>query len=378
MSTTLYFFAIVCSILSNFPPVLALGLDSPLKLMWGLPFFYIFIVDDTTKLWNKKLIPFYSLIIGFSIYCIICEAVTGKPYLGVDFNNILISSLIAITSFAYWNSSFSEKKLEYLSWLLLLLGLLLGVYVYFEYLINSNIMDRVYAVKDKNSIGQIIFCCALIPLLALKNYNLKTKYFIYASVLILAAIVVMTKSRATILGIGFVLSYFMFFHGSLRIRFVYSITFATAVLFILLDNTLYDIVINGILLGGRNVENLNDVSSGRVILISNCLKGISDNFWFGNGVKYMDCMPIIMLYQYGFLGAMMVFSFLIYIGYYISRCTDRSSANLITFLLFWCFMINSLFEAQPPFGPGIKCFLLWVFIGLTMARPILSKNEREY
>ena len=188
----------------------------------------------------------------------------------------------------------------------------------------------------------------------------------------------MTKSRATILGIGFVLSYFMFFHGSLKIRFIYSVIFVTIVVFILLNNTLYDIVINGILLGGRNIENLNDVSSGRVVLISNCLKGISENFWFGNGVRYMDCMPIIMLYQYGFWGAMFVFSFLFFIGYYVSRCTDRSPANLIAFLLFWCFMINSLFEAQPPFGPGIKCFLLWVFIGLALARPILSEDEREY
>lgn len=298
--------------------------------------------------------------------------------MGVDFNNILISSLIAITSFAYWDSSFSEKRLEYLSWLLLLLGLLMGVYVYFEYLINSNIMDRVYAVKDKNSIGQIIFCCALIPLLTLKNYNQKTKYFIYAAVLILAAIVVMTKSRATILEIGFVLSYFMFFNGSLKIRFVYSIVVVIVALCIIFNDNLYDIVINGILLAGRDVDNLNDVSSNRVVLIANCLKGISENFWFGNGNEYMDCMPIIMLYQYGILGAMIVFSFLIYIGYYISRGTDRSPANLITFLLFWCFMMNSLFEAQPPFGPGIKCFLLWVFIGLTLARPILNKNEREY
>ena len=30
-------------------------------------------------------------------------------------------------------------------------------------------------------------------------------------------------------------------------------------------------------------------------------------------------------------------------------------------------MLNSLFEAKPPFGPGIKCFLLWLMLGFSLA-----------
>lgn len=89
-------------------------------------------------------------------------------------------------------------------------------------------------------------------------------------------------------------------------------------------------------------------------------------------------MPIIMLFQYGIVGGLMIFSFLIYIGYYVTLRIDRNSYNLIAFLLFWSFMLNSLFEAQPPFGPGVKCFLLWVFIGFALAKPVTDAENYNF
>lgn len=370
MSTILYFLAIVCSILSNFPIILDAGLDAPLKFMWGLPFFYIFIVHNTRLLWDKRLLPFYFFVTCFYLYCIGCESILGKNYLGIDFKNILISSLIAITSYAYWKEYGSGEKLEMLSFLLLGCGILLGLYVYFEYLANSSILERAYAVKSKNSIGQIIFCCALIPLLAIKRDSNRFKNLIYIAIIVLTFIVFMIKSRATIVGIFFVIIYFTFNYGSFKVKIYFFATLLIAILFTLFNETLYNIFVNGILFSGRNVENLNDLSSGRIVLITECLDGISKNFWLGNGNRYMDCMPIIMLYQYGFWGALMIFSFLAYISYHIIFLADRRiPTNLITFLLLGCFMLNSLFEAQPPFGPGVKCFLLWVFVGFSLAKP---------
>ena len=35
---------------------------------------------------------------------------------------------------------------------------------------------------------------------------------------------------------------------------------------------------------------------------------------------------------------------------------------------------NSLFEELAPFGPGVKCYLLWVVTGLSMAFTEKSEN----
>lgn len=377
LERALFYIAVVCSVLSNFPIVLGTVLESVFKVMWALPFFYIFIVKNTRMLWKKELLPFYLLAIAFFLYCFLCESVTGVEYVGTDLNNIVISSLVAITSYAYWKGNASESSLKQLSYLLLACGVLLGSYIYFEYLVGSDITSRLYAVKNKNSIGQIVFCCALIPFLTLRNGNILSKIVLYTAITVLTAIVLMTKSRATIIGVFFVIGYFIFTKSSLKVK-VYSLLFIAAfVMFVLSNENVYNIIVNGILLGGRDVSNMNDLTSGRVILISKCFEGISENPWFGNGNKYMDCMPVIMLYQYGICGAMLIFVFLTHIGRHIILKTDRSPANLVALLLFGCFMLNSLFEAYPPFGPGIKCFLLWVFIGFSLARPVQDDACQE-
>lgn len=376
--TVLYFLAIFCSLLSNFPPIMDLGLSLPLQLVWVMPFFYLFIFRNTGILWSKELIPFYSFLLFFSLYCLICESVTGKEYLGTDLKNMSISSLITIVSFSYWRKYASETNLERFAYLLLLLGAIFAAYTYFEYLRDTNILSRVYAVKSKNSIGQIIFCCALIPPFLIKNNNMKLRCFVLGVVLLLLVIVFMTKSRATILGVFFIVYYFVFCYSSFKIKLLSMGTLFALATFILLNDDIYNVVINGILLSGREASNLNEISSGRLMLISDCLKGINENFWFGNGNKYMDCMPIIMLFQYGIVGGLMIFSFLIYIGYYVTLRIDRNSYNLIAFLLFWSFMLNSLFEAQPPFGPGVKCFLLWVFIGFALAKPVTDAENYNF
>lgn len=47
--------------------------------------------------------------------------------------------------------------------------------------------------------------------------------------------------------------------------------------------------------------------------------------------------------------------------------------GLIVYLLFMVYMINSLFEAYTPFGPGMKCFELWAFFGIALA-----EQKRKY
>lgn len=134
LGTALFYIAVVCSVLSNFPAVLGTGLEIVLKVMWALPFFWLFVVKDTRMLWTKELLPFYSLIVVFFLYCVLLQSMFGVQYVGADFYNIVISSLVAITSYAYWRDNASERTLEHLAYLLLACGLLLGLYTYFTWL----------------------------------------------------------------------------------------------------------------------------------------------------------------------------------------------------------------------------------------------------
>ena len=80
-----------------------------------------------------------------------------------------------------------------------------------------------------------------------------------------------------------------------------------------------------------------------------------------------------MILQFGLLGAAIVFA---YIGVTLSKVLSLDRDNkihLVTYLLMMAMMLNSLFEAPPPFGPGVKCFMLWMAIGFSFA---YEKNIR--
>ena len=78
-------------------------------------------------------------------------------------------------------------------------------------------------------------------------------------------------------------------------------------------------------------------------------------------------MPIAMVLQFGIFGAMIVLIFLAILTRKIVRFNRANQLHLVSYLLFIAMMLNSLFEAWPPFGPGVKCFMMWMMLGYSLA-----------
>ncbi|WP_353654403.1 O-antigen ligase family protein [Muribaculum intestinale] len=182
-------------------------------------------------------------------------------------------------------------------------------------------------------------------------------------------VIFMLKSRATLCGFFFVVLFYIIKYNNFRIRATIGCLTILIVTYILCDSAAYEVVVEQIIFGNRDASDVNDLSSGRVYLMKQLLPGIYESPWFGSGNKYMDCFPIIMIAQYGIIGASIVFIFLLYVASLISiKFKPRLNYNLATYLLFWAAMINSLFEANPPFGPGIKCFIIWMLFGISLSK----------
>ena len=143
--------------------------------------------------------------------------------------------------------------------------------------------------------------------------------------------------------------------------------------------TLYKTVVEGILFANRDASDLNSLSSGRVELLSSCIQLFLTNPFIGIGNKYFDCFPVIILTQYGMLGASIIFTF---IGRVIKDCfcvLDKSNKlDLCAFLLMVTYLLDSLFEAQPPFGPGVKCFPLWMIWGIMLSNKVIMKKKVSF
>lgn len=363
----LFLLAIAGSLISQNPPFVENGTMQWLKYLWFFPLVFQLLIDSKAfvELWCRQVL---FVILCFVIFCLIGEIFTFNSYIGLDLTNILMSVTVAIVSFSLWRKYGRALIMKILCVMLVLVGSYLAYAVYSQYLVNASILDLQYSFDSKNSMGQILLCCGFIPLANFIPKQFLLKYAYYALVLFIFVVMIWMKSRATMASGLFILIYLFVKSNNLKLKLV---VLSLCVLFcfvVILTPDLYEIIVTGIVLANRAEDNLDDLSSGRVFLISEAIEYIQENLLIGIGNHYIDCMPIAMLLQYGVIGSSIVFLLIVVVGYHLMKMdVNHNSIKRTAFLLFFAFLINSLFEAQPPFGPGAKCFLMWMMVGFAFA-----------
>lgn len=371
MPTILFFIAVICSMISQTPELIAMKADAYLKITWIFPLLYLVVVRFRSVI-SLKLAFYYFFVIIFGLYCCIMQLSTNIDYLtgeiGSDIVNIGISFMVTVVSFAYWENYGSPRKLRWLVVCLTVCGAYLAYAVYSQFLVKADISAIQYAFTEKNSMGQILVNVMVFGIACyIPKYTPSKVMYIIAFVFMLT-VVFMMKSRATLVGVFFVIGYYILMYKNTKVRVLLFALSAAALVYLWVSPSAYETIVGNILLGGRDTTDLDDLSSGRIYLMSQQIAKIPDNLIFGSGVDYMDCFPVMVLVQYGLIGTFIMFLFLTEVAAKVSvKFKPRKGINLAAYLLFWIMMINSLFEAYPPFGPGVKCFILWMAFGFALA-----------
>lgn len=372
----IFLLAIVCSLLSQMTGALDSGADAYLKIVWVLPLFFLMIKRNTRFFCKENIFPiiFFAL---FLLYCTIREALSMAYFIGDDVYNISGSLLVFYISFAFWNRYGTEFFIQKICILLLFCSILLSYDVYVNFFISGFDLGEVtYLFGRKNSMGQILLSCVLIPIVNFKKDCLWKVALLGLSISFSIYLILIMKSRATIVTMFFAVVYLI-----LSIRKKWQKTLGLLLLFsfccyLFIDEALNESFVQNIMFGARGITtDMDTVSSGRVSFVEDAISLIKANFIGGIGNYYVDCFPVNILLQYGIIGFFIIFCFLYKIAYIVFKRLDKTEKiHLTTFLLLSVNLINSLFEAYAPFGPGVKCFLLWMFLGFSVSE--LSNNIR--
>lgn len=378
MKSLSFYFAVACSIVSQVFIALEIGNSDLLKLSWFIPFVF-YLLSNAKLFLDRILIPYYIFVLIFVFYCLCCEAVTNVSYIGADTYNICISIFILSVSYCYGMHVQSFKRsFNNLSFFFFVASLVYGISVYVKYLVGADMFSIVYAYGDKNSAAQIFLSACIILFTLFRPSNFAQKIVAYSLIVILLYVMFILKSRATLLGFFFVLGYFTFVYKNKKVRYVFFLAIIAMCIYILSNPSFYRTLVEGILFANRDSTDLNSLSSGRVEQLETCVDLFVSSPIIGIGNKYFDCFPIIILTQYGIMGAIIVF---VFIANRIKECVYKLDLNnqldLCAFLLMMTYMLNSLFEAQPPFGPGVKCFPLWMIWGIMLSTKVRSYRDNN-
>ncbi|OUQ04804.1 hypothetical protein B5E91_08985 [Thomasclavelia spiroformis] len=375
-----YYLFLISIFLTNISQIPSFVSNPIFKLLSYLPWISMVLI---ILIFNRKKINFGNgqiLYLAISIF-FVCFFITliGLDGLGVSLlQPILISVFIYIIAF---NSAkyISNIKFNNVCKSYAISACIVAIFTFFEMISNGFTWESgVYAYNSKNSVSQIIVSAILI--LLLNRQEIKKRYILFYDLLIVFIFItiVMLKSRASLLGLVVIIISILlskqFGKSTKRLCVFLSTIF---ILLMVFNREFYNFIVYDIAFAGREASSLDSISSGRISIMKDFPKLFLERPLFGYGRNYIECMQIDALYETGLVGGVLINLLalmpLLYV-FCMKKIKFYNDYNFVLLILSIIYYINSFFEQLAPFGPGVKCYFLWLVLGLAM-RWNGGKNE---
>lgn len=328
-------------------------------------------------------IKYFILPVIFDAYCIVLSFTKGGYTSSDLFRPVNLCTFILLIGMLA-GKFLDESSLQKIAWAFIWSALVVAIYLYFDIFRGVNWAGTGgYLYGAKNSAGQIFLTAIILLILFfLKIHKIVT--ILLCSVLV--ALIVMMKSRATLLTLALVTIYIILFVAKKPLHKIIGISIiAVVVITILTNESLYDLWINQIMLNNKDINDFSAIASDRDLHYEFFERYFGKHWFIGTGGTYLESMPLAVLMSYGVMGGIpiLLYSlFPLYVG--IKNINKRRDYRIFCFtivslaLVMW---INGIFEEQSPFGPGVKCYFLWlvtgIFLGYKRRKDLYSYEERK-
>ena len=154
-------------------------------------------------------------------------------------------------------------------------------------------------------------------------------------------------------------------------------------IYIFKNKTLYNFFVNNIFFNNRSKTEFSVITSGRDVQYAYFFKNFPLYWLIGTGGTYIECNPMTIFLSYGIIGGIPTLIYSIYPILYSIK-NKIHNLNNYTFKLRYLVLslgivlfINGLFEELTPFGPGVKCFVLWFYLGVYIRLYKIKGGEND-
>lgn len=314
---------------------------------------------------------FFGLYALFGFYCFLCFFATGEIGYVTGFFQLLSKSLLMyLVGFVAFSSFGSSKAtLSYILRLYCICSLIYSAWAMKNYFpgLSMWMSNMEYLFASKNSLGQICGVGSLLSLSLVFNEEdkfLRTAQLIIGFILLITTLLFQCRTAvlAVVLGI-------LFLMVAEKKRAAFFIVLGLGVICICLSPSLRSLLAHAFLLD--KITPGGDLSSGRFGLWSDSFVVLNGHEIFGIGSYYVDNMYIDVLVNVGIAGAVVVLAFWgfrLCLNFYRSFSPRFAASsqnwliNLVAALSLF-YLVESLLEGYPPFGPGACSFMFWMLCG---------------
>ena len=358
------YFICFISVFTQIPTINTGGLS---RIVWLVFFVYVVKISNFS-------IPLSSILffpIGFDVYGVLKQIIFGQE---VQVNsgamtNINMSIFIFIVGMMI-GQFFTKKMFVAITKSYIISTLFVSVVVWFTAIRGRVLSAGGYLYGAKNSFASIMLCELVIIVIMKEDFfkGLIGKILYYFLVIYNIYMLLYLKSRTTLVSaMILVFLYILFSNTKMSNKIIIFAIIIAVAIFIAKNEMAYDFVVNNILLKGKEADDINGITSGRMSQIDIFKMHFPEHPWVGGGYYFIESFPIASLLTFGICGSIFLFAFALsplIIGITCLIRTKNDKMALVLIATSISLIVNGFGEAAVPFGPGVKCFLMWLLAGI--------------
>ncbi len=369
------FLTVFCQI----PPLADKNINHVADVIWIFDLVLLLIFDYKTFI--DRVIKISLVVVPFSVFLLIAFLFKQPSFTGTPLTKAIYLSVFIMTIWLMYSPLFKHSNIKMFMIVYVVAAVLLASIVYFDILRGSDISSSYYAYRSKNSTGPILFVAIIFSYFLLNKkspWSTIVRYLLYA---FFTVIIALMKCRTVLIFLPISLIYLFSIQYKSDLAFiilVVTIFLIFALLFFVpyfRDNILFSILLNG-----KQNATIDDIFSGRFSIIYGKLTA-NTNYIVGNFSTYFDCMPLLLIVNYGFVGFLLFLPIIALPFFFFIKSSKVLGKNDWIVQLQLLFLISffsfSIFEGLVPFGPGAETFVFWMIICCTYRDDfkMLSKTE---
>ena len=245
------------------------------------------------------------------------------------------------------------------------------------YLRYSDLSTSVYDYDyGKNEIAILLLFSLIIGTILYEPDNVFTKWFKYISLLFIIVDILYLRCRSSFLGVAFLFGTLSIYSNKMtqKHRIAVILGLLTVTVYFLANPDSFDTFLNQIVYAGRDGSNFSEVSSGRDADIKLGFELFSKAPFCGVGHAgtTIDCFFASAVANYGLLAWPLITMALLPVIWSCINLKNGKKEDLCFFIIAFSMFFVSLCEEQAPFGPGVRCYFLWLMWGI-----LLQVNDRN-
>lgn len=368
--------ACVISNIADYPAMVSSGLGRTV----AISFWFLLLVSLIFKgigLYGNSY--FCAHLFFYALFCVntaITEIVNDVDAFSERFFFVVtISTLVLIVAMRY-GYDFNSKDLKRVCIWYYITTSIMSLPLFLFYLRYSDLSTSAYDYNyGKNEIAVVLLCSLVIGCILYEPNNALKKLFKYVSILFILVDMLYLRCRSSYLGVAFLFGTLSIYSNKItqKLRVAVVLGILAVSLYFLANPESFDTFLNQIIYAGRDSSDVSSLSSGRDVQVKWGINAFLDSpfFGYGRGV-YVECFYVSALAHYGLLAWPLIAMALLPVIWACINLKNGKKEDLCFFIIAVSMFFVSLFEMQAPFGPGVRCYILWLMWGI-----LLQVNNRN-